>query len=293
MDELEKLMREQFSGAEEEPPAELWNIIEKRMPAKTGGTRGGRKRGSLTVAAIVVAAIALTTVAILSHSGNKNTTAERQTETHEVMTANLSAANESHSMKTENPVAVTEQHGTQRAVTSSNGNNEVAVAQIFYGGMEMAEQKEVHSATKSEKGDVEYGSHPSDATPQVDQQTVVADQHASRQEPQPVGNEIAEKSVAEGRDSVGLLRDSFMDLTIPNVITPNGDGFNDCWQIPNLHQFGTVQLQIYSAQSQRVYTSPDYHGEFCGDNLPTGNYFYVIVIREISASRRGVLVIKR
>ena len=80
---------------------------------------------------------------------------------------------------------------------------------------------------------------------------------------------------------------------IPNVITPNGDGYNDCWVIPDLERYGKVQVQIYTAGNQRVYSSPSYDNSFCGADLPSGNYFYILKLHDYNIVRRGVLVIRR
>ena len=97
---------------------------------------------------------------------------------------------------------------------------------------------------------------------------------------------------SEPRDTT-VHRKTDVSIVIPNLLTPNGDGYNDCWVIPNLENYGTVQVQIYTDKSKRIFNSSDYHNEFCGDGYPDGNYFYVIQFREHNVSRRGVLVIKR
>ena len=81
-------------------------------------------------------------------------------------------------------------------------------------------------------------------------------------------------------------------LMIPNLITPNFDGYNDCWVLKNMESLGSVQVQIFTAQSKRVFSSSNYQNDFCGDDLPDGNYFYVVAIRDKQYIRRGVLVIR-
>lgn len=82
-------------------------------------------------------------------------------------------------------------------------------------------------------------------------------------------------------------------LYIPNLLTPNSDGYNDCWVLKGTEGLGTIQVQIFSAKGRRVYSAPDYANDFCGADLPSGNYFYIITIKEKDFTRRGVLVIRR
>ena len=81
-------------------------------------------------------------------------------------------------------------------------------------------------------------------------------------------------------------------IPIPNILTPNGDGYNDCWVIPDLEQYGKAQVQIFTAHSKRVFYTGNYRNDFCGAGLPDGDYFYIIVFRDINVTRRGVLVIQ-
>ncbi len=83
------------------------------------------------------------------------------------------------------------------------------------------------------------------------------------------------------------------NISIPNLLSPNGDGYNDCWVIKDIAKYKRTAIQLYTAQGNKVYSSNNYQNDFCGDNLPDGNYFYLLLIPEINYSRRGVLVIMR
>lgn len=71
----------------------------------------------------------------------------------------------------------------------------------------------------------------------------------------------------------------FMHVTdIPNVITPNNDGFNDYFDLTG---WDVHKLEIYSRYGVLVYSKSNYldewHGQSDGgDNLPVGTYFYVM-----------------
>jgi gliding motility-associated-like protein len=73
-------------------------------------------------------------------------------------------------------------------------------------------------------------------------------------------------------------------ISIPNVITVNGDGVNDTWQIENIHMYPNASFEIFNRWGNIVWKSTGYNKEWDGTNfhnnevLPDGTYFYVIVL---------------
>ncbi len=67
---------------------------------------------------------------------------------------------------------------------------------------------------------------------------------------------------------------------ILNLFTPNNDGINDLWEIPDLATFGKCNVRIYNRWGKSVFSSPDYNntwdGTSNGKNLPEGAYYFVI-----------------
>jgi gliding motility-associated-like protein len=68
------------------------------------------------------------------------------------------------------------------------------------------------------------------------------------------------------------------DLTIPNVITPNGDGFNDYLTIPNIEYYPNSSMVIYNRWGKKVFESTNYSNEWDGDGLADGVYYFVFTI---------------
>jgi gliding motility-associated-like protein len=100
------------------------------------------------------------------------------------------------------------------------------------------------------------------------------------------------------------VRVKYDKVTIPDVITPNGDGFNDRWVI--LTPAGMkVKASIFNRWGQQVYKSDDYrndwngtgNGGFLGNNLPNGTYFYVVELSGAGINgteiRKGSITLKR
>ncbi len=64
---------------------------------------------------------------------------------------------------------------------------------------------------------------------------------------------------------------------IPAILTPNGDGINDQFEIVGLGQFITdVNIVIYDKASNVIYRNTNYQNEWDGGNYPIGSYGYYI-----------------
>jgi gliding motility-associated-like protein len=64
------------------------------------------------------------------------------------------------------------------------------------------------------------------------------------------------------------------------LFTPNNDGFNDYWELPNLATWGKCDVKVYSRLGKMVFSDPDYNnlwdGRSDGNPLPEGAYYFVI-----------------
>ena len=71
------------------------------------------------------------------------------------------------------------------------------------------------------------------------------------------------------------------EFEISNILTPNGDGQNDTWQINDLNKISDCQINVYNRWGQPVYTSNGYQNDWDGTKdgkaLPDGVYFYSII----------------
>ena len=77
-------------------------------------------------------------------------------------------------------------------------------------------------------------------------------------------------------------------LKIPNAFTPNGDGVNDAFEIRIQDDenrklgevFASNTFTVYNRQGKIVYQKENYEsGEFDGNNLSDGVYFYILICR--------------
>lgn len=86
---------------------------------------------------------------------------------------------------------------------------------------------------------------------------------------------------AEGCEtSDDVLVKYLTDLKIPNTFTPNGDGYNDRWEILSLDSYPGSLLEVYNTAGQLVYRTQGYSKPWDGTNngkpMPAGTYYYVI-----------------
>ncbi|MDC0231394.1 gliding motility-associated C-terminal domain-containing protein, partial [Aureispira] len=69
-------------------------------------------------------------------------------------------------------------------------------------------------------------------------------------------------------------------LFIPNVLTPNNDGFNDTWFVKNIHLFPKNAVTIVSRWGDVVYSTNNYQNNWSGNYgsglLPSGTYYYIL-----------------
>ncbi|HAA24010.1 MAG TPA: hypothetical protein DCP28_36490 [Cytophagales bacterium] len=78
----------------------------------------------------------------------------------------------------------------------------------------------------------------------------------------------------------------FIDVEIPQGISPNGDGLNETWILSGLDGVGS-QVTVYNAQGEAVYYASPYSNEdpflgtsnvgaMAGNELPNGTYYFRI-----------------
>ncbi|MDG1477654.1 MAG: gliding motility-associated C-terminal domain-containing protein [Vicingaceae bacterium] len=68
-------------------------------------------------------------------------------------------------------------------------------------------------------------------------------------------------------------------------ITPNGDGYNDTWQILNIEDYPENEVFIFDRWGQRVYhkkgydNSDGWSADYLGVDLPVSTYYYLLEIK--------------
>ncbi|MFZ9299485.1 MAG: tandem-95 repeat protein [Chitinophagaceae bacterium] len=95
-----------------------------------------------------------------------------------------------------------------------------------------------------------------------------------------------------------------VNVKIPDIITPNNDGFNDKWIIQKPSHV-RIKIILFNRLGQVVYSNDEYKndfngigkGNFLGKELTNGTYFYLIDLLDTQTNvkevRRGYLTLKR
>jgi gliding motility-associated-like protein len=95
-----------------------------------------------------------------------------------------------------------------------------------------------------------------------------------------------------------LVRSAFPDVEeIPNLISPNGDGTNDTWEIPQQYVSGTnTQITIYSAQGNIVLLTNDYQNNWPENQIEFQDinplYYYIITPLNGKTKKGTITVVK-
>jgi gliding motility-associated-like protein len=75
---------------------------------------------------------------------------------------------------------------------------------------------------------------------------------------------------------------------VMSLFTPNNDGMNDYWYIPDLESYGQLKVTVYNRFGQSIYKSDSYIGDWDGtwngNPLPSGSYYYIM-----TSSKKGTI----
>lgn len=87
--------------------------------------------------------------------------------------------------------------------------------------------------------------------------------------------------------SNSICVDFVHELWVPNVITPNGDGKNDVFDIRNITLYKDSEIEIYNRYGVKVYESRNYQNNWNGENAPAGLYYYTLRSAEKRKEYKG------
>jgi len=91
---------------------------------------------------------------------------------------------------------------------------------------------------------------------------------------------------------------SYNCLVIPQVITPNNDGYNDEWKIRNIEMYPNAEVKIYNRWGKLVFSTRNpadnpWDGRSDGKLVPTDSYHYILYLNDGSNPRTGVISVIR
>ncbi len=100
---------------------------------------------------------------------------------------------------------------------------------------------------------------------------------------------------AEGCTTIGEVEVAACsnNLEIPNLITPNGDGYNDNWIIETIYSYPGNYVEIYNRNGALLFSQTNYENNWNGDGLPATTYYYVIEFNNGGNKQYGSVSIVR
>ena len=104
-----------------------------------------------------------------------------------------------------------------------------------------------------------------------------------------------EDPVVQNADPADIEWQQPSKIEIPNVFTPNGDGYNDFFVIQGIENCVKRELAVYDRGGRVVYRTRSYENTWNGDNCPDGTYTYQFLYSQngIEQEMRGTVTIIR
>lgn len=88
-------------------------------------------------------------------------------------------------------------------------------------------------------------------------------------------------------DNKSSVSHSQVEFLVPNVFTPNGDGFNDTWEILGLTEFFlSSEVVIVNRWGIEVFRATNYQNDWIAEGLAGGTYFYLLTGVDKSDEKR-------
>ncbi len=101
-----------------------------------------------------------------------------------------------------------------------------------------------------------------------------------------------EKEFTLTKGNYGVAADK---LKIVNAFSPNGDGINDTWRIPELSFYNNVEVEVFDRSGVRLFHTTDpemtWDGRSANGQILQGAFFYIVQIKDISLVKKGVVTI--
>lgn len=103
-------------------------------------------------------------------------------------------------------------------------------------------------------------------------------------------------------DSVMWILQDCLTIEIPDAFSPNGDGTNDTFVIPNLDEYPKNRLDIFNRWGAKIYEAAPYQNDWdgrsehpatIGEELPVSTYYYVLDLGTGEEAFHGFIYLKR
>lgn len=84
-------------------------------------------------------------------------------------------------------------------------------------------------------------------------------------------------------------------IKLVNAFSPDGDGVNDTWTVPELKFYDEISIQVFDRAGRRLFhtSNPEqvWDGRSLDGQVKEGSYFYIIEVKDINLVQKGVLTV--
>jgi len=103
-------------------------------------------------------------------------------------------------------------------------------------------------------------------------------------------------------DTIVWLLQDCLTIEIPDAFSPNGDGVNDYFEIPNIGEYPKNRLEIFNRWGAKIYEAAPYQNDWdgrsehpatFGEQLPVSTYYYVLDLGTDEEAFHGFIYLKR
>jgi gliding motility-associated-like protein len=82
------------------------------------------------------------------------------------------------------------------------------------------------------------------------------------------------------------------EIVVKNLLTPDGNGINDTWEIINIERYPDAEIKVYDRWGLEVFSTVGYRNDWdgrskSGEKLPDGAYYYQVSVT-INGQRRTI-----
>ena len=99
------------------------------------------------------------------------------------------------------------------------------------------------------------------------------------------------------QDTILVTVNTDFTLFVPNLFSPNDDGSNDFWEIPDIKLFPNSKVTVINREGLEVYSNTNYDntwdGSYAGNPLPEATYYYHLEIVGSEKMYKGAVSILR
>jgi gliding motility-associated-like protein len=91
---------------------------------------------------------------------------------------------------------------------------------------------------------------------------------------------------------------TFECVVIPQIITPNNDGYNDTWILKNIDLYPDAEMLVFNRWGKLIFRTKNisdnpWDGRYNGKLVPTDSYHYILYLNDGSEPKSGVISVIR